>query len=421
MEPDKYDNRDRLFADRSLKLYEALASGSGLQNILNIAGDMFNNPILVSDNSFKLIAHTGGPDVNDVIWKHIIENGYFPNDYIQDILKDDEQYHKVFGDEPPFILSDNSTPNRFMAKMIVVKGKPVGFSTCLEYNRKITQQDMRLFEVFCKVVGAELRNDENIRQIRSHQYEYFISEMLSGAVKKAYIDERIKQVGLKLKRNLYVLVAEFEDEKMRRDYHMDYFKVMLEAAVPDSNCVVYKNSFVVLICRDENTLPSDPSFEAISAKLQDHNMIGGLSHRFNYIEDMNTYYTQACEAVKLRKLFDEDRRLVYYGDVSCYHMLDIIHQAVELKSFCNPKLLDILEYDREHKSDYAKTVYYFLKSRMNPIQTAKRLNTHRNTIDYRIRRLQELFHIRFDQSEELSLNLSFYILRYLSLLPFNCD
>jgi hypothetical protein len=218
LEQCRNDAEERLFADQSLTLYESLTSDSGLQNILNTAEGIFGNPILISDISFKLIAYTGGLDINDAIWKQIIENGYYPSDYIHDILKNDEQYHKVFGNNLPLILSDTSTPNQFMTKMIVVKGKPVGFSTCLEYNRKITPLDMRLFDVFCKVVGSELRNDENIRQIRSHQYEYFLSEMLSGAVKNGLHRRKAQAGWLKLKRNLYVMAVEFEDEKMRRDY-----------------------------------------------------------------------------------------------------------------------------------------------------------------------------------------------------------
>jgi hypothetical protein len=415
------ETEDAILSDRSLKLYEALTLDSGLQHILNTAGAFFNNPILISDISFKLIAHTGGDDVDDSVWKQIIETGYFPSEYIRDIFKNDAQYQKVFGNALPLLLSDSTTPNRFMTKMIVVKGKPVGFSTCLEYHRKITQQDMRLFDVFCKVVGSELRNDENIRQIRSHQYEYFISELLSGAAKTDYIDERLKQVGLKLKKNLYVLVAEFSDEKTRREYHMDYFKAMLEAVVPDSHCIVYNHSFVLLICRNENTLPSDALNESISRQLENYSMVGGLSHRFCKIEDMSTYYMQACEAISLGRRIEKDRRLFTYGHLSCYHLLKVVHQTAELKSFCNPNLLDVIEYDNEFKSEYAKTAYVFLQSNLNPVRTAKRLNTHRNTVDYRIKRLDELFGIRFDSREEPSLNLSFSILRYLSLLPFACD
>jgi DNA-binding PucR family transcriptional regulator len=66
------------------------------------------------------------------------------------------------------------------------------------------------------------------------------------------------------------------------------------------------------------------------------------------------------------------------------------------------------------------TAAVYFTTNMNPALTAKRLDIHRNTIDYRINRLKELFDIRFDDNETtFSFEMSFRILRFLGLPPFN--
>lgn len=412
----------KLFLKNSLKLYEALTSGAGLQGILAAAGTVFGNPILISDPSFKLIAHIEPPGIDNVLWNQIIKNGFYPEAYLQAITNDVELYNKVYSDGAPMILTDATGPEKYMSKMIAVNGKPVGFSTCLEYSRAITALDIRLFDVFCRVVGSELRSDETSRQYHARRYDYFISELLSAPAKADFMEERMKEVGLELKANLFVLAAEFRDKKMRREYQMEYFKTAFERAAPPGHCIVYRNSLVMLISLDQKEVFEPPFTDNISKQLELADMLGGVSHRFQRIEELNVYYKQARAAIRIGKRVEKGNRLFNYGDMAFCHMLDTIKESEDLKRFCSPQVFDVIEYDAEYNTNYSITAYIFLCSNRNPVQAAKHLGIHRNTVDYRIKRLEELFGIDFESSEAtFSLELSFRILQFLALPPFGPD
>jgi DNA-binding PucR family transcriptional regulator len=103
-------------------------------------------------------------------------------------------------------------------------------------------------------------------------------------------------------------------------------------------------------------------------------------------------------------------------------MLDTIKESEDLKRFCSPQVFDVIEYDAEYNTSYSITAYAFLCANRNPAQAAERLGIHRNTVDYRIKRLEELFGIDFESSEAtFSLELSFRILQFLALPPFGPD
>jgi sugar diacid utilization regulator len=304
--------------------------------------------------------------------------------------------------------------------MIKVNGKAVGFATCIEYKRQITALDERLFEVFCKVTGSELRTHMSVNQYRTHGYEFFITEMLSERVNPRYVEERLKQAGLKLKRDLHVLVASFKDEKSRREYQMEYFKMMLHEAVSDGYCVVYGNSLVVLISNDPGKTFSASSEENTREMLESCGMVGGLSHRFRGIENLHAHYEQACQAIDLGRRLGAAGSLFAYSDVYFFHMLDLIRQSGDLEEYCSPRLFDVIEYDAEYGTNYAITAHEYLKANGLPMLAAKQMDVHRNTIDYRIKRLRELFGIDFNDSEAVfSLTLSFKILRFLGKPPFD--
>ncbi|HHU30581.1 MAG TPA: hypothetical protein GXZ53_07860 [Firmicutes bacterium] len=422
MPPDRkksMSEEEKLYETYALKLYEALVAGKGLNGLLTTALYIFNNPILIADNGFKVLAHIEPSGFEDTLWKQIIQNGYYPHDYLKVVVDDDDLYASVFSSTPSRVFSDTASPNKYLCKAIKANGKPVGFATCVEHGRVFTPLDIRLFDLFCKIVGVELRAENIARQNHTERYDYIICEMLSGSVNKDFAEERIKLAGLKLMSNYYILVA--NDAKIRRDNQMEYYKQIFERVLPSSYCVVYHNSLVLLLNQKHQKKLPEKNLADINRLLESFDMFAGLSHRFSCILEIDSHYKQACEAVDIgRKLHEGRQRLYKYEDILCYHLIKAAQQAEDLKSFCHPKLLDIIEYDTEYKTNYAMTAYVYFSSNRNPAQAAKKLNVHRNTIDYRIKRLEELFDLDFNNNDIVfSFELSFRILRFLAVPPFD--
>lgn len=62
----------------------------------------------------------------------------------------------------------------------------------------------------------------------------------------------------------------------------------------------------------------------------------------------------------------------------------------------HPVLKKLKDYDEKHGTDFYDTMYVYLKNERSPLASAKELNLHRNTLAYRLKRLQELFQIDLD-------------------------
>jgi len=71
----------------------------------------------------------------------------------------------------------------------------------------------------------------------------------------------------------------------------------------------------------------------------------------------------------------------------------------------------ILDYDREHNTDYLPTLRVYLNhmGRLRP--AAEQLNIHRNTLEYRVGRIAEIAGISFDEPDSrLALELGIRVL-----------
>ena len=79
-------------------------------------------------------------------------------------------------------------------------------------------------------------------------------------------------------------------------------------------------------------------------------------------------------------------------------------------SLLHPALAKIAEYDRSNRSDLLNTLRVYLENDCNAQHSANLLYLHRNSLQYRVRRIQEIGEIRLeDAAERAYLRLSFFL------------
>ncbi len=85
-----------------------------------------------------------------------------------------------------------------------------------------------------------------------------------------------------------------------------------------------------------------------------------------------------------------------------------------LKYYCNPVLEKLKNYDKSNNTQLYTTLRTYLECNMNLSETARKLFVHRNSLVYRINRINELTHLDLDNINVLySLIDSFRIDRFM--------
>jgi len=417
----KLINEEDYLVYSSLKLYEALTTEKGLQHITNVALTLFDNPIIVADNTFKVLAHSENKKVKDALCLEIINSGYYPEEYVKKVVKVKAIYNQIYCSEDTVIISDDYINVRYLSRKIDINGKAVGFISVLEDFRTFTESDLKLFDILCKVITSEMRNGSYIKQIRDHKYENFIIELMNGSIKKELIENYLRQLDLKFKSNFFILNVQFVDDIANQSiFYVEYLRDTLAKIISHGKCVVYNNSLVMLISQESRDLLDDKFISTITTFLVEKNLVAGISHCFHNIENTSIYFIQATEAIRIGKRLDKNKRIYDYALYSCYHLLDEMGKKESLIEFCNPKLMEIIEYDNVYHTNNAHTLFTYLASGLDFAIAAKKLDIHRNSVKYRINKIEELFNINFNDSNIIfSFALSFRILSYSEKLSFD--
>lgn len=75
------------------------------------------------------------------------------------------------------------------------------------------------------------------------------------------------------------------------------------------------------------------------------------------------------------------------------HLLAGLGPAERLREFCDARLGTLRDYDRNRGGQLVETLAAYFASGRSLSATAQRLRTHRNTVLYRLRRVEEVTHL----------------------------
>ena len=92
---------------------------------------------------------------------------------------------------------------------------------------------------------------------------------------------------------------------------------------------------------------------------------------------------------------------------------EVFQNDIELKDFVMEILGELIQYDEENNSDYVNTLQVYLEEGKNIGETAQKLYVHRNTIKYRVTKVEEILNIDLEDTNTVfNLQFAFKIRKY---------
>ena len=143
----------------------------------------------------------------------------------------------------------------------------------------------------------------------------------------------------------------------------------------------------------------------------------GISLLFNQMEKLHVAYQQAVSAVSIGKKHALNDNAYFYSNYYLEDMLEHYSEIMPLED-AYTRYLDRLIDDNNGSCSNLKLLYYYLCSERNISLTAKYVHMHRNSVIYRIQKIQDLLSLNLDDPDvRLRLLISFKILEMTDRIP----
>lgn len=397
-----------LFADT---LLEILSSDGGIQAMIDHAYYAFGNPIFVFDTGFHLIAANWEEARKAEGGDELIENKRFTDREFEMANSRNHIHARVQKSTTP-ILAHNPELGYDQLLCAIDNKKDLGHIVVSAVNRPLNSIDSNLLLILKKCIDQQLKKNEFIRNAKGFNYEYFLKDVLDGkiATGKPFLD-RFDYVSSEFSGNMYCLVIETaRSSSTLNTYHV---RNLFEGRFPNSKTLMYNGGIIGVF-----SLPADQFLSkkhlADAVKIcKENDLFAGLSNCFQNIIEIPEYYKQALRAIELGICTMNEANLFLYENYYLEHLKNIFVQKESSNTFCHPNMKLLLNYDEKHHSELAYTLYMYLIHERNIAAASKAMHMHRNSLVYRIQKINTLIDDNFESYRERQ----YLILSYELQLP----
>lgn len=110
-------------------------------------------------------------------------------------------------------------------------------------------------------------------------------------------------------------------------------------------------------------------------------------------------YHQACQVTKLQRNIKNDTTVVAYQDLGIYKLLMDIENKEVLEEYYGETIQKLVEYDKLNQTNYCEVLQCYLDNSGSVKETAEAMFVHRNTINYKINKIEEMLNCDLSELE----------------------
>jgi len=408
--------QNSLLSQYSLRLLKTLSKELGLQALVDLGYEILGNPFTITDDSVKLLATTGETKVtDDPVWNELKMNNnfifqtysyYVRNSLISEIAKN----------EAPFFWSDPYCKYPRLIGKIRINNRDVANMVVCAHNRDFKESDEELVSLLCDAFSIELQKTKYNHFSQGLMHQSLLYDLLEGKFEdERLIVERMKILGLKFKRKLFVLNIDIQNLDKSRST-LPYLRDEIENKFSNAKAMVYNHNVVILASCENDRHFQEIELMALKEFIKTHNLQAGISRPFSKLADVKEHYLESFEAIKLGNRINKEQHFYKYEDYLIFDFINNYSHVEKCKKFIHHSLIRLIEYDKENSTDYVRSFYTYLCNFKNIKDSATILNIHRNTMFYRIEKIESLLNVDLNDGEVLfQLYLSYKILEFFKI------
>lgn len=390
-----------------LRLFDALIEDASAMDLVNIAREYLGNPLHICDHNLEIIAHSEEPDIKDRIWDLVTSPDARKHYDVLRLAQEKNDLGKMGASKEPMLLSAKVHDRRTIGQYIWWGNKILGHIMLVEYHQDFKDSDFSYIKELGKIFSFKIIHDNNLEFVRNPGAEMVLISLLN----KRYISAEI------IARNLfppdpakhYILsIAESMPEKNIHQLPPSILNLFF-LTIREGHMVMYQDRIIMLFqCHKLEEI----DWEKYEPFFKKYYIRCGLSNPFMRLEDIHNAYEEAQSALRTSVFFSPQGHVYRYFPL--FHIFDIVNQSKILISFVHPVIFKLLNYDALYHTKLFSNLTAFIFSGCDIQQTANVFRVHKNTIHYRINKIEEISGYSLkDDNLVFSLRLSVFILYYL--------
>jgi purine catabolism regulator len=409
---------------RGTQIYRQLTQISsrneGMAELINAMARLTNKAVVIQDKRLGILYSTVQPQF--VAYWEEVENFLRKLDNLPVEIQD---RHRVVEIDNPVLMQALPTPGiaRLVAP-IVTKDIGRGYLSIIGLDNELDDIDMLVTEHGSAACALEMAKAKAISDTEKRLRGTFLDRLLIGDVSQQEAIRQGERFEHDMTQTHVAIVVKWQGEKTPSLRRLETL-VNTIVSSQHAKALVWqreREQEVLVFHATDTKDPVDTSMklaETFSTEIQRQypniHVAIGLGQAAREIGAWRSSHRDAVQALELAARLQTDSPL-YIGDLGVYQLILSLSDREKLLAFCERTLGSLLEYDMRQHADLIKTLEAFFACHGNLSQTAEMLIVHRNTLLYRMNRINEIAEIDLNRPEtRLALHLALTIRRLLAL------
>ncbi|WP_425540249.1 PucR family transcriptional regulator [Microaceticoccus formicicus] len=279
-------------------------------------------------------------------------------------------------------------PQTILISKTVRDGKKALGSLALMKSKVLTEDyQMSLFNIISEILDKKLDLYFNDKRDAYLDLTKMVYDNLanSSPLDVEQVSKKLENLGWSINHNyrLFLISSQrYESIQLVIDYLTDQYK-------KDTLLFKHEGKYILLV--NDNKVDSDILISELRLMIDSRSDLKILvSIAFNNILEVSKHYRFLCMLVS--KI---DFELVDLS-VDTIKVLLILSKGIENNVFINSEIRKLKEYDSDSDGDLLETLYAYICYERSLVRTAEKLNVHRNTVVYRVNRINEIINLDLD-------------------------
>ena len=361
--------------DFAVRMFSELARGTSLRQILDIARtEVFDNPIMVTNESFRILALSTDRDLkDDRVWREAEELGGFSEETIE-IFRKDRESTKLFGERRAILYSSGLAEKLPRILMPIDMGRlTLGYLIIFGLKHEITDRDFLYAGVLEQTLNIILYQQPASGETRLDLLNFTLKQLLEGN------REMISNMPSFQMKQIFQAVSVTLPKDAKKKQYIPYLQETLTRCSRFNQCFVHGNSLFLLLNYDKK-----------EERRYTENVLSDLLERFDLLAGFSYPGSKYVPGSHIYR----------YLDVQVDILIGQLPEEI-LGTLLSPGYRLLAEYDIEHGLSLVETAAAWYHNMLNISDTAAKLHIHRNTVTYRLDLIRNKLDIDIDDMKVL--------------------
>jgi purine catabolism regulator len=380
---------------RAKEIHETLTDivldGGTLQDVADILGDLLEKSITIESSNFDVLANTQQGAIDEARIR-TIETGRTTPEVIQR-LEGHATYQRLLREKRPIRIKPQPELGLDMERIvapIIVSRQIIGYMWIIADGGPLTELDELAIEQAATVTALFMYKEKAVQEShRTMRGDFFDQLLRIDQISHEQLEGQAAMFDFRLDRRYQVLVI--EDHSAPHE-EASTLPQRIEDSVRDiaQALIVFREQQIVIVLQARQA----PNGKIVASELitqlsqPTENVLIGIGMPAQDVNGIPISYKQAKEALVIARQLGRDKGVYTFNELGLLHWL---HQLPEHALFDNwyfRAIHELDQHDTNHNKQLLTTLEAFLESGGSLKDAAKRLYVHRNTLIYRLERIE---------------------------------